>query len=95
MTVQAVAVIPDEPPAKKHKTIRCELEACIKKVEVIWRDYPCKFCKADFCAAHRLPEAHLCTSNYQGIEKEALAARLRDEATPETHNFTRIDEDTP
>ncbi len=53
---------------------RCADKCCKKKL--LLTDMTCPNCMARFCAAHRLPEDHQCSHDYQKSGKEQLEKQL-------------------
>ncbi len=59
-----------------NKKRKCPHPGCGKKLQLT--DMACR-CDVTFCAAHRLPETHVCTFNHAGMEWSRLVTRLFDE----------------
>lgn len=53
---------------------RCRDKCCKKKL--LLTDMTCPNCMSRFCAAHRLPEDHQCSHDYQKAGKEQLEKQL-------------------
>lgn len=65
---------------------KCACESCCFKVAMIVGH--CKYCNADFCLKHRLPEPHICAES-EACSKSAKEQLVRELMTNATHNHKR------
>ncbi|KAI8919134.1 ubiquitin-related domain-containing protein [Powellomyces hirtus] len=70
--------LPPPPPSAK-KSNRCKLTGCTDKVVKIVGQ--CRYCTQNFCAKHRLPEAHRCQEmeTCRQAAQDRLAGKLLSE----------------
>lgn len=66
----------------------CRCVYCKKNITIM--NFPCNYCKNNYCVRHRTPEDHNCEKDYKSIAIEKNAKILLSNSIPDSHNYNGI-----